>query len=619
MAQAKHPSKKPSTKPRLFGTNIWHKFKMSTHSANFSQSTQVRSKKRRQKSADDIRAEHFLVQTLAPFKKVVYQSWLIELFASMVLVVQYYVLAVLVTKLFAKNTNQLWTLTALFALCLFIRPILLFFKDKLLTQAAFAMASEVRGRMLWVLGKLGAGRATYGSDGELAQFVVDEPDGLMGYLRFKVQSYVALTVPLLLLVVIACVSLPVAFILALTVPFLLIAMMVIGIATAKKSREQMDALARLGGRFLDWLRGLATLKRLRATDIAKQDIATSADDYERRTMSVLKIAFLNTTALELLSSVAIALVAIYLGLGLLGAPYLTAPSFFVALFVLLLTPEFYAPLRKLGAEYHAKGQAIAAAKKLSALQNAVANQNTADGSLSDDCLVDLSKDVIVIDTVEVMQEGRTRLRARDISITPKQKVAIVGASGAGKSTLMQVLMGFCHYEGKIDVGQSDFGAIAKQQWQSLLAYLPQTPALLPMSIADNLRLAGQVGAEDMKAVLDKVGLKPLIEALPEGLNTVLSERGGGLSGGQAQRLAIAQLLLQDSPLWLIDEPTEHLDDVSKQQIMDLLQQVTRDKTVIWVTHDTPADWMDVVYHLHAPHQNTMQPQNAKQSCDGSNL
>lgn len=117
----------------------------------------------------------------------------------------------------------------------------------------------------------------------------------------------------------------------------------------------------------------------------------------------------------------------------------------------------------------------------------MANQNTADGSLSDDCLVDLSKDVIVIDTVEVMQEGRTGLRARDISITPKQKVAIVGASGAGKSTLMQVLMGFCHYEGKIDVGQSDFGAIAKQQWQSLLAYLPQTPALLPMSIADNLR------------------------------------------------------------------------------------------------------------------------------------
>lgn len=572
---------------------------MSAHQANLKNSNQSSNqdsgpKKRRQKSAEDRRADEFLVQAFAPFKKVVCWLWLLELIIAVLMLGQYYILAALISDLFFDKTHDFFVLIGLLAVCLLPRSLLLFLKEQMLTQASLTMTAKVRKSMLEVLGRLGAGRSAYGSDGELTSFVVDEPDGLMGYLRFKLQSYVALTVPLLLLLAIGYIYWPVALILALTVPFLLAAMIVIGIATAKKSREQMDSMARLGGRFLDWLRGLATLKRLHATDIAKKDIALSANDYEQRTMSVLKIAFLNTTALELLSSAAIALVAIYLGFGLLQSFVLTQPVFFVALFVLFVVPEFYAPLRRLGAEYHAKGQAIAAAKKLSTLQNAVMNDVTCD------LIVDLSKDVIQINDIAVVQNGRARLAVGDMQIAPKQKVAIVGTSGAGKSTLMQVLMGFCEYEGSICVGDVDFKALNKQAWRSKIGYLPQTPALLPISIADNLRLACEVGDDDLLAVLDKVGLKSLIEALPEGINTVLSERGGGLSGGQAQRLAIAQLLLQDSDLWLIDEPTEHLDEGSKQQIVDLLQVVTANKTVIWVTHDAPVGWVDAIYSLRAP-------------------
>lgn len=554
-------------------------------------------KKKRQRHSDDIKANEFLAQMLMPYKKSLYQSWLLELLASVFFIIECFILALLLNDLFEANLHRFWQMIAYLAGCLFIRPILLFFKEKIITNASFEMANLSRQNLLSALAKLGAGRVYYGSDGELTSFVLDEPDGLVGYLRFKLQSWLALTIPLLILTVIAFVHLPVAVILLSTIPFFVIAMIWIGMATANKSRQQLDSLAKLSGRFLDWLRGLSTLKRLHASNIAKQDIAISADDYEKRTMSVLKIAFLNTTILEFLSSITIALVAIYLGLALSNqfiVPYFDKPNFFIALFVLLLTAEFYVPLKRLGAEYHAKGQAFASAKKMSELLHNALSTDQKNG-LS----VNLSKHSILINTVLVKNNDRIRLCANNIQIHPKQKIAIVGASGAGKSTLIQVLMKFCEYEGDIRIGQYDFKNIDQSILQSSIAYLAQTPALLPVSIADNLRLIKSVSDEEIMDLLDKVGLKSLVQALPKGINSVLSEQGGGLSGGQAQRLSIAQLLLQDSPLWLLDEPTEHLDNQSRQQIMALLQDITTDKTVIWVTHQQPATWLDQTYHLYA--------------------
>lgn len=162
----------------------------------------------------------------------------------------------------------------------------------------------------------------------------------------------------------------------------------------------------------------------------------------------------------------------------------------------------------------------------------------------------------------------------------------MGRSGSGKSTIFQVLLGVCEFDGVAKIGADKVG------------YLPQTPSLLPISIGDNLRLAKPNASEDeLYQVLAKVGLGELIAALPMGLNTLLSERGGGLSGGQAQRLAMAQLVLQDAKVWLLDEPTEHLDSEIKAQIHELLQSLSQDKTVLWATHDTPVAWVDKVISL----------------------
>ena len=198
------------------------------------------------------------------------------------------------------------------------------------------------------------------------------------------------------------------------------------------------------------------------------------------------------------------------------------------------------------------------------------------------------------DNIWVNHQQRTRLAPLSFAIGAGERLAIVGQSGSGKSTLLQIFLGFCAYQGDIFIDNQNFNTIDSTQFRHQIAYLSQQTMLLPMSIADNLRLPDPTASDDkLWQILAQVGLKPLIKALPNQLDTQLGERGSGLSGGQQRRLAIAQLLLQDAQLWLLDEPTEHLDSDTAAEINGLLQQVTRGKTVLWVTHDaTNLPWLD---------------------------
>ena len=380
----------------------------------------------------------------------------------------------------------------------------------------------------------------------------------------------------------------------LTAPLVPIFMIVIGKATAKKSAAQFHAMAQLSGRFLDWVRGLPTLQRLGAVSIASEDIDRSADAYRRRTMDVLKVAFLNSAALELLAALSIALLAVYLGFGLMGIlPWqkdAVAVPYQQALFLLMLAPEFYAPLRQLGADYHVKAQAEGAAKSLVPIL-AVPNPN-AGGKTQ--LTLSQAPSISLQEVLVTTAEGRRRLAPISMDIGVGERVALVGESGSGKSTLLQVLLGFSDFDGYIGFNGQDFAELDKVHLREQVAYLSQQTALLPMSIADNLRLTNANATDaELQQVLNTVQLWPLIERLPNGINTVLGERGSGLSGGQQRRLAIAQLLLQDANLWLLDEPTEHLDSDTAAHIHALLEKVTQGKTVFWVTHDVKAlPWLD---------------------------
>lgn len=533
-------------------------------------------------------------------KRPIYMAWGLSVVSTLVLIVQSWLIAVIFANWLTQIAHHRPATDVFFDYlpwlmgCLLLRPLLHFCKDQLALDAGLQVASILRKTLVEKLAQVGAARDQYGSDGGLASMVIEQCDALTGYVsRFYLQRLIVVTTPIMLLVAAATQSWIATLILLLTAPLVPVFMVLIGHATARKSRQQFAAMAQLSGRFLDWLRGTATLQRLDAVGHASQDIDASAEAYRMRTMSVLKIAFLNTAALELLAALSIALLAVYLGFGLIGIlPWQknTVPvPYQSALFLLLLAPEFYAPLRQLGADYHVKAQAEGAIAELSPL---LAFQ-PAEKTKANHFLL-TAPPAIDADNIWVNHQQRTRLAPLSFTIAAGERLAIVGQSGSGKSTLLQIFLGFCAYQGDIFIDNQNFNTINSTQFRHQIAYLSQQTMLLPMSIADNLRLPNPTASDDkLWQILTQVGLKPLIKALPNQLDTQLGERGSGLSGGQQRRLAIAQLLLQDAHLWLLDEPTEHLDSETAAEINELLQQVTRGKTLLWVTHDaTNLPWLD---------------------------
>lgn len=533
-------------------------------------------------------------------KRPIYMAWGLSVVSTLVLIVQSWLIAVIFADWLTQITHHRLATDVFFDYlpwligCLLLRPLLHFCKDQLALDAGLQVASILRKTLVEKLAQVGAARHQYGSDGGLASMVIEQCDALTGYVsRFYLQRLIVVTTPIMLLVAAATQSWIATLILLLTAPLVPVFMVLIGHATARKSRQQFAAMAQLSGRFLDWLRGTATLQRLDAVGHASQDIDASAEAYRIRTMSVLKIAFLNTAALELLAALSIALLAVYLGFGLIGIlPWQknTVPvPYQSALFLLLLAPEFYAPLRQLGADYHVKAQAEGAIAELSPL---LAFQ-PAEKTKANHFLL-TAPPAINANNIWVNHQQRIRLAPLSFAIASGEQLAIVGQSGSGKSTLLQIFLGFCAYQGDIFIDNQNFNTINSTQFRHQIAYLSQQTMLLPMSIADNLRLPNPTASDDkLWQTLAQVGLKPLIKALPNQLDTQLGERGSGLSGGQQRRLAIAQLLLQDAQLWLLDEPTEHLDSDTAAEINGLLKQVTSGKTVLWVTHDaTNLPWLD---------------------------
>lgn len=533
-------------------------------------------------------------------KRPIYMAWGLSVVSTLVLIVQSWLIAVIFADWLTQITHHRPATDVFFDYlpwlmgCLLLRPLLHFCKDQLALDAGLQVAGILRKTLVEKLAQVGAARDQYGSDGGLASMVIEQCDALTGYVsRFYLQRLIVVTTPIMLLVAAATQSWIATLILLLTAPLVPVFMVLIGHATARKSRQQFAAMAQLSGRFLDWLRGTATLQRLDAVGHASQDIDASAEAYRMRTMSVLKIAFLNTAALELLAALSIALLAVYLGFGLIGIlPWQknTVPvPYQSALFLLLLAPEFYAPLRQLGADYHVKAQAEGAIAELSPL---LAFQ-PAEKTKANHFLL-TAPPAIDANNIWVNHQQRIRLAPLSFAIAAGERLAIVGQSGSGKSTLLQIFLGFCAYQGDIFIDNQNFNTINSTQFRHQIAYLSQQTMLLPMSIADNLRLPNPTASDDkLWQILAQVGLKPLIKALPNQLDTQLGERGSGLSGGQQRRLAIAQLLLQEAHLWLLDEPTEHLDSDTAAEINGLLQQVTRGKTVLWVTHDaTNLPWLD---------------------------
>ncbi len=367
-------------------------------------------------------------------------------------------------------------------------------------------------------------------------------------------------------------------VLLITAPLLPLFMYLIGRASERLTTRRWAALGRLGGFFLDTLQGLTSLKLAGRSRYWSGRLVEANESYRSATMNVLRVTFLSALALELLATLSTAVVAVEIGLRLLNGSLAYQP----ALMILLLAPEFYLPLRQLGLRFHASRTGLNAAARLLEILS-IQPQKSSGSSI-----VIKAAAPICFESVGVLYPQRDRPALADISITitPGERVALTGPSGAGKSTLFDLLLGFLQPStGRILIDGTDLRDLSPEAWRNHIAWVPQRPYLFNASLGENLRLGDPAAsAADMKEACRRAGLDEMLASLPDGLDTSIGEGGLHLSGGQAQRLALARAFLKPADVFLLDEAAAGLDPEAALELASTLRAIPSGRTVLAITH-----------------------------------
>jgi len=391
------------------------------------------------------------------------------------------------------------------------------------------------------------------------------------FARYLPQLVASLVVPVLVLVALAIADPLSAVIVAVTLPLIPLFMVLIGWRTQVEQQRQWNALQTLGGHFLDVLRGLVTLKVFGRADGQAVAIAEVSERYRRRTMRVLRISFLSSFTLELLATLSVAIVAVEIGLRLVGGGL----NLRTALFVLVLAPEAYLPLRQVGVHYHASQAGLAAAEELFGILEVGAAQPV-DGT------VDLRHRTLQLDGITVQHDERVDPSlVTTFDVKPGETLALVGPSGGGKSTALGCLLGIVEpTSGVVRAGDSEVPAA----WRSQIAWMPQHPGFVRGSIAENVRVVAPAASDaEVEWSLQRAGAD-FVADLPQGIDTLLGEGGEGLSVGQRQRLALARVFVRQTPVAVLDEPTAGLDGGTERTVVSAISSLRGERTVVVVAH-----------------------------------
>lgn len=495
-----------------------------------------------------------------------------------------------------------------FMLAYLLRQVMGVAKQYALAPFADKTTASLQTQLTQKYAALGPRTVANQGTGKSVTLAVEGIDQVHDYLTLVLVKLFDMSItPWLILLYIATINFKQAVFLFVIYPVIVIFMIVLGLAAQAKADREYETFNRLSNHFVDSLRGLTTLKQLGLAKQYAQNIYDVSEDHRKATMSTLKIAILSTFALDFFTTLSIAVVALFLGLGLMdGATHLLP-----ALTILVLAPEYFLPIRNFANDYHATlNGKNALADIMTLLEQPVAPETN--------LYVRQSQRWQATDTLTLEQVSfsypnadRPALQQINLTLTGHAKVALVGTSGSGKSTLLNLLGGFLVGDGDVKINEQALPHLQQRQWQEQIQVLPQHPYIFHDTLRANLAFyAPDQRDEDLIAVLQQVGLADWFASLPDGLDTLIGEGAMQTSGGQAQRIGLARIMLdEERRVLLLDEPTAHLDIETEALLKETMLPVFDNRLVIFATHRLhwlrQMDWIIVMRDGQIAEQGTL--------------
>ena len=421
--------------------------------------------------------------------------------------------------------------------------------------------------------------------GTWATLLLEQVEDMQDFFsRYLPQMSLSVLIPFIILVVVFPVNWAAGLIFLLTAPLVPMFMALVGMKAADANRKNFKALQRLSGHFYDRLQSMTTIRLFDRTSSETEVLKGASEVFRTRTMDVLKIAFLSSAVLEFFTSISIAMTAVYFGFTYIGelnfGHYGVGITLFAGLFILILAPEFYQPLRDLGTFYHAKQQAVGAAESLvEFLETDITKVKSGDTQLDPAQGINIEAQDLKV----LSPEGVQLVGPISFALNTRQSTALVGPSGAGKTSLINAILGFMPYEGSLKINGIELRDLDLASWRKTISWVGQNPLLLHGRIRDNVTLGKQdITDQTVQNALDQSFASEFVNE--HGLDYMISDRSGGLSVGQSQRLALARAMIQDGQFWLLDEPTASLDTRSEQLVMKGINSNIESRTALLVTH-----------------------------------
>lgn len=493
-------------------------------------------------------------------------------------------LAHAITTLFdGKSLMQATPYVLLFLAAFLVRHGLTLMREKVMFTYSSRIGADVRKQLLDQLFRLGPAFTKKKGTGKLVTLAMEGIAQYRQYLQLFLPKMVNMAViPVMVLVYVWTLDETSAVILIVTLPILIVFMILLGLVAQRKAAKQWRSYEKLSNHFTDSLRGLETLRYLGISKKHSRNIGEVSKRYRKATMSTLKVAFLSSFALDFFSMLSIATVAVFLGLRLIEGDLLLLP----ALTALMLAPEYFLPVREVGNDYHAtlNGKEANEAIQVILEEKGFREQETPSVQLNEWN----EQSELILQDVSVLHDEHAPYSIRDVDliVKGKKKIGIIGASGSGKSTLTDVLGGFVEPSaGEIILNGKPLAHLQLAAWQKEVVYMPQHPYLFHMTLRENIRFyEPNATDEDVERAVEEAGLSQLVADLSNGLDEVIGEQGRGLSGGQAQRIALARTVLGQRSIMLLDEPTAHLDIETEYELKKTMLPLFENKLVFLATH-----------------------------------